>query len=141
MLVHTPQFFLTWVGPRLDFHRGFTKCMDSSANIAAIDSKIINENCVAADSEIDNKNCVTTDLEIGDVNCVVADLEIDSDGGVVSGFASFFYWVFTHYHSKIYTQLDGKTCLFKIIIGYYIHTMLLQAIACKKRTPKALTRG
>jgi hypothetical protein len=64
--------------------------MDSSANIAAIDSKIINENCVAADSEIDNKNCVTTDLEIGDVNCVAADLEIDSDGGVVSGFASFF---------------------------------------------------
>jgi hypothetical protein len=24
------------------------------------------------------------------------------------------------YHSKIYTQVDGKTCLFEIIIGYYI---------------------
>jgi hypothetical protein len=64
--------------------------MDSSANIAVIDSKIINENCVAADLEIDNKNCVTTDSEIGDVNCVAADLEIDSDGGVISDFASFF---------------------------------------------------
>jgi hypothetical protein len=36
-------------------------------------------------------------------------------------------------YSKIYIQLDGKTCLFEIIIGYYIHTMLLQAIACKKK--------
>jgi len=45
------------------------------------------------------------------------------------------------YHSKIYTQVDGKTCLFEIIISNYIHTMLLQAIACKKRTPTAETRG
>jgi hypothetical protein len=45
------------------------------------------------------------------------------------------------YHSKIYTQVEGKACLFEIIIGYYIHTMLLQASACKKRTPKASTRG
>jgi len=37
------------------------------------------------------------------------------------------------YHSKIYTQVDGKTCLFEILIGYYICSMLLQAIACKKR--------
>jgi hypothetical protein len=40
----------------------------------------------------------------------------------------------TGYHSKIYMQVDGKTCLFEIIIGYCIYTMLLQAIACKKRT-------
>jgi hypothetical protein len=45
------------------------------------------------------------------------------------------------YHSKIYTQVDGKTCLFKIIINYYIYAKLLQAIACKKRTPTAATRG
>ena len=45
------------------------------------------------------------------------------------------------YHSKIYMQVDGKTCLFEIIIGHYFHTMLLDANACKKRTPKAETRG
>jgi hypothetical protein len=44
-------------------------------------------------------------------------------------------------HSKIYMHVDGKTCLFEIIIGYYIYTMLLQAIVCKKRTPTAETRG
>ena len=87
--------------------------MDSSAHIAAIDSKIINENCVAANLEIDNKICVATDSEI------------NGDGGVIFCFTFFFYWVFTCYHSKIYMQLDGKTCSFKIIIGYYIHTMLL----------------
>ena len=37
--------------------------------------------------------------------------------------------------------MDGKTCFYKIIIGFYIHTMLLEASACKKRTPKVSTRG
>jgi len=45
------------------------------------------------------------------------------------------------YHSKIYTQVEGKTFLFEIIIGYYVHIMLLQASACKKKTLKASTRG
>jgi hypothetical protein len=38
-------------------------------------------------------------------------------------------------------QVDGKACLFEIIIDYYIYTMLLQASTCKKTTPKASTRG
>jgi len=37
--------------------------------------------------------------------------------------------------------VDGKACLFEIIINYYFHTMLLDASACKKRTLKALKRG
>jgi hypothetical protein len=45
------------------------------------------------------------------------------------------------YHSKIYMQADEKTCLFEIFINNYIHTMLLQAIACKKRTLMDETRG
>jgi hypothetical protein len=39
-------------------------------------------------------------------------------------------------HSKIYTHMDGKTYFFEIITGYYFHTMLLDASACKKRIPK-----
>jgi hypothetical protein len=45
------------------------------------------------------------------------------------------------YYSKIYMQVDGKTCLFEIIISYYFHIMLLKASACKKTTSKASTRG
>jgi hypothetical protein len=42
---------------------------------------------------------------------------------------------------KQYTQVDGKTCLFEIIISYYFYIMLLEASVCMKRTPKASTRG
>jgi len=44
------------------------------------------------------------------------------------------------YHSKIYTKVDGKVCLFEISMGYYFHTMLLDASAWKKRIPKAENR-
>ena len=37
-------------------------------------------------------------------------------------------------------QVDGKVCLFEIIIGYYIYTMLFDASACKKRTPKGFNK-
>jgi hypothetical protein len=33
--------------------------------------------------------------------------------------------------------VEGNACIFEIITGYYIYTMLLQVSACKKRTPKA----
>jgi hypothetical protein len=45
------------------------------------------------------------------------------------------------YHSKIYTQVNDKVCLFEIIIGYHIHIMLLQANVFKKKALKDSTRG
>jgi hypothetical protein len=44
------------------------------------------------------------------------------------------------YHSKIYTKVDGQVCLFEISMGYYFHTMLLDASASKKRILKAENR-
>jgi hypothetical protein len=48
-----------------------------------------------------------------------------------------YIYIYTHTHAR--AQVEGKKFLFEIIIGYYVHTMLLQASACKKETPKAST--
>ena len=45
------------------------------------------------------------------------------------------YWLSL---KKIYIQVDGKACLFEIIIGYYFHIMLLEAIVGEKRALKTL---
>jgi len=41
-----------------------------------------------------------------------------------------YHYIYIYIHAR--AQVEGKTFLFEIIIGYYVHTMLLQASAARK---------
>jgi hypothetical protein len=67
--------------------------MDLLAHKTTVDSGIVNENWVTAYSKIINENLLTANLEIINENCVATNSEINNDGGVLSGFIFFNFFV------------------------------------------------